>query len=240
VDAVSRIGIVTRSSSAELHARGKRDSLLQLAIYSNRYSFALFLPLVIFLLPYGYQFILLWVGPQYAAHSAPLLPVLLLSSAFVLAGQFNSSSVLYGLRLQGLYARGVACEAVLNVAGVALAIPRFGILGAVCVSGCLMVLVRGLYTPYLLCRALNYPLGSYLRAIYLRPALTAAPLLALAYLWKHWLPGHTWAELIAAGSALSMLYAVVGFFTCVERDHRAMVAGSIPLVGNRLATVLAG
>jgi O-antigen/teichoic acid export membrane protein len=98
VDAVSRIGIVTRSSAAELGATGRREDALKLGIYSNRYSLALFMPLVVFLRVYGRALILRWVGPQMAEHSAPLLPVFLVSNALVLAAQRNSSSLIVRVR----------------------------------------------------------------------------------------------------------------------------------------------
>ncbi|MEO7649513.1 MAG: oligosaccharide flippase family protein, partial [Bryobacteraceae bacterium] len=91
VDAVSRVALVTRSNAAELEATGRKDSVLWLGIYSNRYCFALFAPLTIFLLTYGTELIRLWISPEVAEHSAPLLPILAPVIALVMAGQYNSS-----------------------------------------------------------------------------------------------------------------------------------------------------
>src|SRR5205823_2474402 len=177
-------------------------------IYSNRYSFTLFMPLVLALLVYGRELIGLWVGAEFAARSAPLLPIMTLSTAFVLAGQFNSSAILFGLGEHGGYARSVLIEALLNVAAMVVAIPRYGILGAAWVSAVLMILNRGLYTPWLVCRALDFGFFHYLQEIYMRPVLIGMPVLAVAYGVKRYgLAGGTWLELIAGSGCIGLLYS---------------------------------
>ena len=222
LEAVTRIGLVTRSSSAEMEASGRREDVLKLGIYSNRYSFMLFLPLVLALLVYGRELVRLWMGEEFAANSAPLLPILSLAMA-VAAGQFNSSAILFGLNKHGGYAQGLLVEAVANVVGMIVVIPRFGILGAAWVSASLMVLIRGLYTPWLVCQTLDFGFLAYMRQVYLRPALTALPILALGYGAKlKWLGGNTWPELIVGSGAIGLLYMGVAFFTCIDREHRGL------------------
>jgi O-antigen/teichoic acid export membrane protein len=238
VEAVARIALVTRSSAAELCATGRGDRVLKLGIYSNRYSFALFLPLVLVLLVYGRELILLWVGPRFAEHSAPLLPVLLLGTAFVTAGQFNSSAILFGLARHGGFARGLLVEAVLNVALLLVVIPRYGILGAAWVSSGLRVLVRGLYTPWLLCRCLNYSFRAYMLEIYGRPLLTALPVLALGYALKRQVPGNAWGEVLAVSAAIAAIYVGLAFFTCIEPEHRELLLARMRIVSMPLRNLL--
>jgi O-antigen/teichoic acid export membrane protein len=235
-DAVSRVGNVTRSSAAELTAMGEKESVLKLGVYSNRYSLTLFMPLAIMLVVYGRELILRWVGPAFALYSAPLLPIFLVSTSLVLAGQFNSSSLLYGISRHGAYARGVIVEAVLNVIGMVLVIPRYGIIGAAVVSSGLMLLVRGIYTPLIVSRSLNFSFSEYMRRIYFRPILTAVPVAAMAWFLKgHWLPGRTWFHLLAAASSIGIAYTALALFTCIEREHRSLLLSRIPFVGERLA-----
>jgi len=237
-DAVSRVGLVTRSSAAELSATRGREAVLKLGIYSNRYSLTLFMPLAILLVFYGRDLILRWVGPLFALNSAPLLPVFLISTSLVLAGQFNSSSLLFGISGHGSYARGVFVEAVFNVAGMILVIPRYGIMGAALVSSGLMLAVRGVYTPWLVSRHLEFSFFEYMRRIYTRPILTAIPIGLVAWLVKvRWLAGRTWFDLIAATLLIGVSYAALALFTCIEREHRGLLLARIPFVGERLAPV---
>ncbi len=238
-EAVSRIGMVTRSSSAEMHASGRREDVIKLGIYSNRYSFTLFMPLVLALLLYGRELIDLWIGAEFAARSGPLLPIMTVATAFALAGQFNSSAILYGLGEHGGYARGVLIEAVLNVSAMIVVIPRYGILGAAWVSASLMLLNRGLYTPWLVCRALDFGFVEYMRSIYLRPMLIGLPVLALAYAAKlYGLGGATWLELIAGSGCIALVYMVLAFYTCIERSHRGLFVSRIPFLTPALRDAL--
>ena len=234
-DAVSRIGIVTRSSAAELSATAQREAQISLGVYSNRYSLTLFLPLACFLLVYGHSVIELWMGASMANHAGPLLPIFLLSYTLVLAAQFNSSSLLFGLGKHGGDARGLVVEAIAFVAALSYVVPRYGIWGAAWVSAILMIAVRGIYTPWLVSQALECSFFRYMAGIYVRPLLAAVPTAALAFgLKSTLLPGRSWPELIAAGALTAGFYLLLALFACVAPHHRDLFVGRIPVLGRRL------
>ncbi len=226
-DAVSRVGLITRSNAAEREASGRRESVLNLGIFSNRYCFMLFAPLSIFLLIFGRNLISLWITPVYAERSAPLLPVMVPAIALVTAGQFNSSAILFGLGTHQRYAYALMVEALLNVIGMFLFVPQYGIFGAACVSSALMIAIRGIYTPLLVCKSLGTSFLGYMLAIYGRPLLTAIPVTAGALLLKMYMPGRTWFELAVAGSFVAVSYLAIALFTCVDPPHREMLFGRI-------------
>jgi len=234
-DAVSRIGMVTRSNAAELSVTARRDATFSLGIYSNRYSLTLFMPLACFLLVYGRAVILVWLGTEMADRSAPLLPIFLVSYSLVLAAQFNSSSLLFGMGHHGGYAIGLVVEEVVYVGALMFVIPRFGIWGAAWVSAALMIAVRGIYTPWLVSRALESSFLAYMSGIYVRPLLSAVPALAVALAAKSTiLPGRNLPELILAGGLTAGVYMAVAMFACIAPHHRALFVGRIPLLGPRL------
>jgi O-antigen/teichoic acid export membrane protein len=142
-----------------------------------------------------------------------------------MAGQFNSSAILFGLGTHQRYAYGLMVEAVLNVVGMYFVIPRFGIFGAACVSSALMLSIRGLYTPYLVCKSLHARLTDYMVAIYLRPVLTAIPITLAGVMLKLVMPGRSWTEVIGAGSFIAASYFALALFTCIETNHRDMLFG---------------
>ena len=192
------------------------------------------MPLAVFLLVYGRPLLFRWVhNSSMVAQSAPLLPVFLLSYALVLAAQFSSSSLLYGVGRHGGYARGLVVEAVLYVAGLVWVVPRYGILGAAWVSAGLMIAVRGIYTPWLVSRALDYSFLAYMRRIYVWPLIAGVPALLLAWgLRSSWLPGATWPQLVAAGCLTSLAYAALALFLCVTPWHRSLLLSRLPVVGS--------
>jgi O-antigen/teichoic acid export membrane protein len=224
VELVTRIASVTTPNTAELLAQGKRDRIARLGVYLNRYCFALFVPLSLFLLIYGKALIQLWVGPAFSMHAAPLLPAFVLMTSFGVAGQFNSVGILFGMAKHDTFAKAMVAEAVTTLTGMALVLPRFGILGAAWVACGVAIANRGLVTPYLLCRNLELSLPRYLRSIYLVPVLLALPSAALAYWMRNsWLPGKNWVELLTALAFLSAQYYAIFFFTGFDKEHRWML-----------------
>lgn len=224
VDAVSRVGLVTRSRTAVLDASRDHESVFRLGVYTNRYCFALFMPAVIFLMLYAGEILRLWMNETFAAQGAPVVRILAPTIALVMAGQFNSGSILFGLSRHRMYARVMLAEAFISVALLWLVVPSHGILGAAAVTSSLMLVSRGIITPWIVCRGLGVPVVTYMRAIYLAPLLTAAPVVALAWFLKfHGLPGRNWTDLVTAAGLLSVLYLAGALMTTFEPEHRLLL-----------------
>ena len=123
----------------------------------------------------------------------------MLATSFTLAGQYNSSSILFGMAKHAAYARSLLVECVLLIVALWVTVPRYGILGAAWATATLMILNRGMLTPYLLCRNLNFSWLRYMTGIYFRPASCGIPVVAFAYFLKlHGLSGSNWRELFIA------------------------------------------
>lgn len=229
VEAVTRIGFVTRSNVVEMQTKGDEKSVYRLGIFLNRYCVTLFLPLVIFLLVYGTELLRRWVKvEEVAVASGPLLPVISLTTMFAVAGQFNSTSMLYGLSRHDRMARGLMVEALLGLLGIWLVLPHYGILGVAWVVGMLSVLNRGIYVPWLVCHALKSSFVEYMRGIYLRPVLTAIPVLILVRVLKAaGIGGSTWSQLILMGSLTAAAFFLPAFFTCLTHEHRQLLLASV-------------
>jgi len=221
VDLVSRVGFITSSHSAELAARNNLSAIATMGMYINRYCFMVFAPMAMAMIVYGKELFRIWLPAEYAAMSAPLLPILATGITLGVAAQFNSSSILYGLGKHKGYAISAFVEAVLCVAGLCLAIPRYGIVGAAWVVSVLLVLNRGVVTSWLLSRAARFSMAAYLRGIYVSPFLVAVPTMLMS-LWvkRRWLPGSNLREVLLGGALLAAVYYIAAFFLCLERDHR--------------------
>lgn len=228
VELVTRIGNVTMPNTAELAAKGHKREIMLLGTYLNRYCLALFLPLSIFLLLYGRQLVRVWVGASFAENAAPLLPVFVLSTTLAVAGQFNSSQILYGLAKHATYSKALIAEGALALVGMAAILPSHGILGAACVAAGFAILNRALITPFLLCRLMDCSLFRYLVDIYGKPLVLGAPIFAYAW-WirTHWIAGRNWFELIGSIGLISLPYYVACYFTVIDGDHRTLLNGWI-------------
>lgn len=222
-DVVYRIGNVSRASAAELSAKGELPAVAQLGIYSNRYSLVISLPVAIFLLVWGYNFVRVWINPEFARASAFLFPILLPGAVFAIAGQFNSSSILFGLGKHQGFARGMMAEAVVSTFAMLALVKPYGIAAAAAVTTGTMLLNRSALTGWLVCRHLQFPLLAYLTGIYLRPLVLAIPVTALAFAVKPWLPGSNWLQLIAAAALVAGTYLGASIWACLTREHRSLM-----------------
>lgn len=228
-DAVSRVALVTTSNASDLQARKDHAAIPRLGIIVNRYCLALFMPVAVFLLVYGEQLIRVWIrDAAYVSMSAPLIPVLTIGTLIAVAGQFNSGALLFGIARHQRYTRGLLAEGLALVTGLWLLTPAYGIAGAAWLSAILMIAVRGLYTPWLVCRELGFSYGIYMRSIYARPMLAAVPVLAVA-LWmeRTLLPGGSLIQVLAAAAGIAVAYYAIALFAVVERPHLAVVSGMI-------------
>jgi O-antigen/teichoic acid export membrane protein len=225
VDLISRIGAVTAAKTAELSALGRREQVASLGTRLNRYCFAVFLPLSVFLAIYGKPLLTLWLPRQeFVEQCAPLLPIFTVSVSLAVSAQYNSTAMLFGMAKHGSFAISVIIESFLSLAGMALALPRYGIFGAACVSAGLTIVNRGLITPLIVCRNLDYSYLKYMRYIYARPLACVAPVIALgAWMRSFWLPGQTIVQLIAAAGLVIPLGLILEFAVCVEREHRTLL-----------------
>ena len=228
IEAVARIGLVTNTNTAELAAKKDSRMLTELAVYSNRYCLMLYFPLAIVLFTHGGELLARWVGPEFASHSAPVLPILLGGSMIALVGQFNSSMLLFGLAKHHGYARSMMVEAVIGVGALVAVLPRYGIVGAAWVVAVSMTLNRGLFTPWLVCREFGLGFAKFMSDIYLRPTLTAIPVFALCWWLKSaGLPGKTWLELIEVGAISAVTYYGMAYFTSIPREHRTLMTARL-------------
>jgi len=227
-DIICRGAAVTATSTADLGAKGEMKKVANLGIYANRYAFVLFMPLSLFLLVYGNELLKVYVGPLYVQWSGPLIPLFVISVSFAIAGQYNSTNVLYGLAKHKKYAWGLVTEAALFCAGLWFITPRYGILGAAWVSAILMIANRGIYTAWLVCESVGMSFLFYMKEIYLRATLLAVVVAAAGWGLKAYvLPGRNLPQLIAAGVLISILFMSGALFLCVEPHHRDLLLGKL-------------
>jgi membrane protein EpsK len=228
-EAFAKVGQITASVTADLDARQDARNLWTMAIVTNRTCLALFMPAAIFLVFYASPLLTVWAGPQVAAGSSALLPVLVVPFLFAIAGQFNSGAVLIGQAKHGPYARAFVVEVVASVAALFLVVPRYGAFGASIVVAAALMINRCVYLAVLMCRVNGLSLREYLDAIYVRPLAAALPAVIVTALLR-WevLPGRSWFELVAAAATVALVYFAVAFFTVLDDDARRQIMDRLP------------
>ena len=225
-DIVMRMGNVSNPRAAQLMADNRKEEVRSLAVRVNRFSLALFLPLAIFLVFYGQDFLTVWIKkPDFAAQAAPVLVALLGGYTLGIASQYSCQSVLFGVSRHQLLGRSLLVEALLGVAGMALLIPHYGLAAAAWWNSALLLLNRGVFIPWQLTQALETSFWGYMTQVY-RPVVAAMPVLALTMLLHRFLPGQNWLQLITAGMLVSLCYLPLAYLSLPEED-RTFVRGHL-------------
>lgn len=236
-DIVPRVGTVTASKVAEMEEHGKSDKLQNFTVLINRYCYLLFVPVSVFLILFGQELLSRLVAPDFAAKSAPVLPLITVMVTITMAGMFNTVATLIGQGKHREYAYGLTVEVIVYITALSWAIPRYGIVGAAWCGLVVLVLSRALLPAWLFCRQNGYSLPSFLWSIYGPTTLTALPIAALGFLLKTTvLPGRTWVELIAAGTSMALSYYAMALFTSISAEHRQ---GVLNMAGSQLRRRLA-
>jgi O-antigen/teichoic acid export membrane protein len=231
LELVQRIGTVTTARAAELAAQGRRQDLVRLGIQSNRYGLVVFVPAAVFLLVFGDAVFRLWLTPEFATMSAPLLPLFLVGALFADASQFSSSSMLFGLARHQVFSLALLTEAVITVGLVYWFAGQGNLWGAAAASVGVMVLNRGCLTPYLLCHHLRYPTVRYVGAIVGPPMASGALVGAAVWICRvTWLPGITPFEIAVAVVLSSVLFLLVAGRYCLFGEHQAWI---VEVVGRK-------
>jgi O-antigen/teichoic acid export membrane protein len=234
MDGVGRVGMVTTPNAAELSAKGRQSDLAQLGVYANRYCLCLFLPLVSMLLVYGYEIYGLWVSPGFAAASAYLLPIMVISHA-VASGQFNSVSILFGMGRHKTWSRTLLAEGLVTAGGMWFVLPRYGLYGGALLAGVAMIVNRSIVACILVSRELKISAIRYASRIYLVPLSISAGVTSLLYaIKKLWLPGRSWGQIVVASALMLIPYVLLVIQYCLAAHHRNFLKNrALSLVGIR-------
>jgi O-antigen/teichoic acid export membrane protein len=208
-------------------ARGRREDVLRLAEYSNKYCLTLWLFFGAFFLVYGDPLFRVWISAEFAANASVLLLILLVGQTFGL-GQFTSGAILMGIGQYGEYSISLMVEAVVTVLGFGLALPFYGLPAAVAISSLMIFLNRCLNLSRIFARKFEIDQTAYLWRIYRAPM--AVGILDVAVLWtikKGILQGRNWRELITVGIVHAALFWGAAFWLVLEREHRALLLGKV-------------
>ncbi len=230
VEGVARIGNVSNARAAEWVATNRMQELRAFSLSVNRLSLAVFLPVSIFLGVYGKAFLLQWLKrPDFVEQAFPVLLALLGGHTLANAGQYNSSSILFGMARHRTYARTMAAEAVLLVAGAWFLIPHYGVTAMAAWMSLLLFLNRAMLTPWLLTRELGIGFWAFLGGVN-RPLLAVPPVVAGLLLLRTVIPGVGWTQLIEAGVVTVLFYAPLAYVLLPAEDRELLLDKLRPLL----------
>ncbi len=178
---VSSLAQVFVPMSSQSEATGNLDRVRKIYIAGNRVCAFLTFPITAILILFGKHIIRVWVGARYVPNSYPVLVVMMIPFAFMLA-QAASTRILFGLGKHQTMAAITVIEGVANlILSIALVHP-LGIVGDALGTAIPLSFTCLVFLPRHMKKQIGVPVGTFLREAFTLPFLLTLPLVAALWL----------------------------------------------------------
>ena len=221
---VSLVTDTLAPSAAQMDARADLAGLQRLLLVGTRIALMVTLPLCIGFLFLGRQFITLWMGADYAS-SAVFLIVLTIPQFFSMP-QYVSALVLAGMARHRAFAYFALAEGVANLVLSIILIQKIGLIGVAWGTVITNLVCTTVVIPLYTLSVLKLRVRDYLLQGFLRPALSALPLVALGYRFSM-IESASWLVFAAEAATMCGVFASVSYFVCFDAPQRASAVGKV-------------
>jgi O-antigen/teichoic acid export membrane protein len=213
---VIAIGAVVSPMATTLSTEARREELREMFLKWSKVALSLTIMAGLFLLILGPRFIGWWIDPSYEPLAGPVLQILMLSGLVFLPVRGVAVPVLMGVGKPKAPAVAGIVAGVANVGLSVLLVGPFGLAG-VALGAAIPNFVLALFVLAMACRELDVTLARYVGYVVPRAALGALPVLGLLLWFKTGLQVHSFPGLVAAGSAMMLLFGIT-WLSYVYRD----------------------
>lgn len=172
---LAKFAFIFTPIASQLEASGKEDELRKLFYKITQYSACMALPAILFLIIFGGQVLLVWMGKNY--EQAELIAILAIGHLMTI-GNRPVVNLLTGIGAHGRPAVANLLAAILSVVICLITVGVFhwGLIGAALSVGLSLIAVDGVFLPIYACKRLNVPTLSFFRDSWLKPLVLAIPL----------------------------------------------------------------
>lgn len=169
-------------------ARNQYVRLRQLHLRGTQAVLLITYPIVITLFVRGDTLLRLWISAKFSAEATPILQILSLTIAIMLANS-NVNGLSLALDRQRTLAFVSLAEGVTNLLLSIILVRRIGVIGVALGTLIPSMITSFFFWPRYLCRLIHMSTAEYLRDAWLRPVVALVPFAFVSY-WaqRHWIP----------------------------------------------------
>jgi O-antigen/teichoic acid export membrane protein len=221
-------------AASRMDANHDFRGLQNLLVVGTRVALIVAFPLCVGLFFLGRQFITLWMGPAYAG-SAVFLMVLTIPQLSSMS-QYASAFVLTGMARHRALAVIVMIEGLANLVLSIVLVQRMGLIGVAWGTVIPHLISTTIVVPLYTLRTLKMDVRRYLVEAFVRPALTALPIVAIGYAFSQ-LDVQSWLMFLAEAFCLCATFGAICSFSCFDGRQRAAVRDRIAALVRREVVV---
>jgi O-antigen/teichoic acid export membrane protein len=214
---VVAIAAVVSPMATKLNTEGDLSQLREVFLKWSKVALSLTMIAGLFIIVLGPRFLGWWIGPSFERPSGQVLQILMLSSLVFLPVRGVALPVLMGLGKPRTPTILFAVTGLLNLGLSLLLVKPLGLAG-VALGTAIPNVLFALAVLAIACRELDIPLASYARYVVPRAALGGLPVLALLLWFRLGLQVTSITGLIAAGSAVLVLFGITCVFFVYRND----------------------
>ena len=214
---VVAIAAVVSPMATRLSAEGKLDELRDIFLKWSKVAFSLTLLAGLFLMVLGPEFLGRWIDPSFEEPAGRVLQILMLSSFLFLPARGVALPILMGLGKPKAPTIAFLVAGFLNVLISLVLAGPLGLTG-VALGTAIPNTLFAVFVLVLACRELGVTLAHYTRYVIPRALFGAVPVLALLLWFKLGLQVREMPGLVAAGSAMVVLFALTWVFYVYRDD----------------------
>jgi O-antigen/teichoic acid export membrane protein len=216
MDFVIAIAAVVSPMATTLSASGGMDRLRDMFLKWSKVALSLTVMVGLFLIVLGPKFIGIWIDASFEGPSGQVLQILMISSLVFLPIRGVAIPILMGMGKPKIPTIAFLIAGVVNVALSAALIGPLGIAG-VALGTAIPNVGFAIAMWIVTCRELGVAPSVYLKYVVPRVAIGAVPIVLLLQWWKVFFDVQSLTGLVAAGSAMVVVFAIT-WLAFVYRD----------------------
>ncbi len=223
-------------AATRLDSRNDMAGLRELQILGTRMALLISLPLCLGFLFFGRQFIILWMGKEYAV-SALYLSILTIPQ-FTSMSQYVSALLLAGMAKHKPLAYLAFSEGVVNLVLSIILVRKIGLVGVAWGTVIPHAINTAVIIPWYTLRILKLSVSEYLLKACLRPVLCAIPVTGVCYMLSHSIESPSWLVFGAEVMVVCGVFAILSYFICLTASQQALLLKKVQNLRRRAPELL--
>jgi O-antigen/teichoic acid export membrane protein len=217
MDFIVAIAAVVSPMATKLKTEENLPQLREIFLTWSKVALSLSIMAGLFLIVFGPRLVGWWIGPSFERPAGEVLQILMLSSLVFLPVRGVALPVLVGVGKPAIPAFALVTAGLLNL-GLSIFLARpLGLVG-VALGTAIPNVLFAVFVLVVACRELEIGLSTYVSYVVSRATLGALPPLAVLLWFKLGLEVQAFAGLVAAGLAMTALFAVTWVFFVYRGD----------------------
>jgi len=215
----------------QLHSKGEHQKLIETFLFVSKLSAIISTLIGGAIIIFGQQFVILWVGPEFAAAHIPL--VILMVGQTLASIQYPLFQVLFSIAKHKIYTGLSLLDGVLNLILSIIFVQYWEVAGVAFATALSFVVIRFFTVPLYTCKQLNLKVSKYLKASLYPTVLTCFIQIPLfIYLTDH--PPTSFIEIIIYGFSVYPVFLLILLFLSTNTNERKQIMGFCSPIIRRL------